>query len=153
NPSGKRACTMPLFINRSAHEHQDNAAHSHEQTIASLLRVTVQAAGLAQRFECKHDLAAVLAAGRGHQVLEIFWSVAQCCFNRGKALPLLVWRLGNFGLELFLRADRHGQVVAGLRTEMAVAGERWVERDCSERARHYEIAVGLEASRERPLHL
>src|SRR5262245_58464327 len=66
---------------------------------------------------------------------------------------MVVRRRRDLSFELLLAADRHGEVVAGLGAEAAMAFKRRIERDGAERARHHEIAVGLEARRQRPFHL
>src|SRR5262245_45099351 len=49
--------------------------------------VAIEAAIGVERLERAHDLAAIAAADRGHQLLEGFRAVGECRRDRGKALP------------------------------------------------------------------
>src|SRR5215510_4332563 len=94
------------------------------QPVAAFVLIAHESAGAPQVFQLQHDLAAVLAADRGHQLLEEFRAVAQRVLDRREAGAFEVRRLGNLRFELLLGADRHRQIEAGLRPQAAMARER-----------------------------
>src|SRR4051812_23145801 len=144
------AATSAAMTVRTTHVHYCDVFRTElcDQTIPPLLGIALQAAGIVQRFQREHDFAAVLAAGGGHELFEIFRTVLQRGLYRGMARALVMRRLRDFGFELLPGADRHREIVARLGAKAAVIRQRRIERNRAERAGHDEIAVGLEARGE-----
>src|SRR5262245_14325457 len=90
------------------------------QHVASLGALALEAALTIEVLERAHDLAAVVAAQRRHELLEELRPLAQRRLDRGEARALIARGLRNFGFELLLGRRRHGEVIAGLGAEAAV---------------------------------
>src|SRR5215510_5094021 len=121
------------------------------EEIASLA-IAIEAI-LTQGIERPHDLAAVAAANRRHQLLEIFWAVAQRCLDRGKALAGKARRFRHPRLQPRARSKRPSQVEAGLGAGAGAGRERGIERQRTHAFHDHQVAIRLEAGAERPVHL
>src|SRR5215510_3139820 len=108
---------------------------------------------LPQGIERPYDLAPVAAAHGRHQLLEVFWAMAQRCLDRGKAFAGKARRFRHARLQPRARSERPGQVEAGLGARAFALGERGIERQRAHALDHHEVAVGLEPRAERPVHL
>ncbi len=108
---------------------------------------------LPQRVDGEHDLAPIAAAHRGHQLLEEFGAVGKRRRDRCEPLAGKARRLRHAGLEPGAAAERPGQVEAGFGAGPLTPCERRVERQGAHALHHHEVAVGLEAGAERPVHL
>src|SRR5262249_37445392 len=86
--------------------------------------VAVERGLCAQCFKLAHDLTAVAAADRAHQVLEELRAVGERSRDRREALAGITRRLRHPHLELRRRADRPGQVEAGLGADAAAHQRR-----------------------------
>src|ERR1700674_3751672 len=114
--------------------------------------VTLEA-GAAQIVERAHDLAPIAAAHGAHQILKEFRPVRQGGPDRGKTLARKARRLGHPGLEPRIRPERPGKIEACLAAHPDTALEGRVERQRAHAAEQNQVAVRLETSRQRPIHL
>src|SRR5215467_14220032 len=74
--------------------------------------ITVERDLCAQRLELAHDLAAVAAAHRAHQLLEEFRPIGERSLDRREALAVKSRRLRHLHLQASGGANRPGQVEA-----------------------------------------
>src|SRR5262245_59379603 len=72
--------------------------------------VAIQRKMSSQGFKLPHDLAAVAASNRGHELFEIFRSVGERGLDRGETPSFKARRLGHAGFQAVARAKRPGQV-------------------------------------------
>src|SRR5262249_44984370 len=121
------------------------------QHVASVL-LAREAPGLAQLLQCEHDFAPVAARDRRHQRLEGLRPVGERRLDRCEALSLEAGRLGEGRVDAARLAPGERQVESGLRAGLRSA-QRGIERQRAESGLHDQVAVGLEARRERPVHL
>src|SRR6266705_3122353 len=111
-----------------------------------------QAPGRAQRIEREHHFASVAAGKRRHQLLEPLRAVGKGRFDGREALALKTRRLRDGRFDSARLSHRQSQIETRFRPGPRTR-ERGVERQRAESRLHDEVAVGLEARRERPVHL
>src|SRR6185503_1378250 len=84
------------------------------ERVAAVRLLTRELALPAELLERLHDIVAMRAAQRRHQLLEIFRPVLERHCDRGEALAGIGRRLGHAMLHFRGTAERHGEIEAGL---------------------------------------